>query len=79
MLPTTILVDEMPVCVVRPTDRKALERFIRNSKGLLLAENPGGRIAHREASAVESGRWRKALALHLAGGGGDDEFFGTPL
>ena len=30
MLPTTILIDQVPRCVVRPTDAKALQRFIRN-------------------------------------------------
>ena len=37
MLPTTILIDEAPRCVVRPTDTKDLNRFIRNGKGFLLA------------------------------------------
>jgi len=32
MLPTTILIDETPRCVVRPTDMKDLTRFIRNGK-----------------------------------------------
>jgi hypothetical protein len=39
MLPTTILVDEAPRCVVRPNDVKDLNRFIRNGKTFLLAEN----------------------------------------
>jgi hypothetical protein len=79
MLPTTILIDEAPRCVVRPTDTKDLNRFIRNGKSYLLAENPGGKITHRSADGGESAKWRNALALHKAWGGSDDDFFGTPL
>jgi len=79
MLPTTILIDEAPRCVVRPTDTKALNRFIRNGKTYLLAENPDGKISHRNANEAESVKWRNALALHKAWGGDDEEFFGTPL
>ncbi|NCU01846.1 hypothetical protein [Candidatus Macondimonas diazotrophica] len=79
MLPTTILVDEAPRCVVRPTDAKALNRFIRNAKVLLLGDNTGGAITHRPADAPELARWRDALALHEACGGSEDEFFGVPL
>jgi len=79
MLPTTILIDEAPRCVVRPTDTKDLNRFIRNAKSYLLAENPDGKISHRNADEGESTRWRNALALHKAWGGNDEDFFGTPL
>jgi hypothetical protein len=79
MLPTTILVDETPVCVVRPTDRKDLERFIRNGKSYLLAENREGRITHRDADPTEAAKWHKAFALHQAWGGGAEGFFGVPL
>jgi hypothetical protein len=79
MLPTTILIDETPRCVVRPTDTKDLNRFIRNGKTYLLAENPSGKITHRNADQHESIKWRNALALHKAWGGTDDDFFGTPL
>ncbi len=79
MLPTTILIDETPRCVVRPTDMKDLTRFIRNGKSYLLAEKPDGKIAHRQASDGEAARWRNALALHTAWGGVDEDFFGTPL
>jgi hypothetical protein len=79
MLPTTILIDEAPRCVVRPTDTKDLNRFIRNGKTYLLAENPNGKITHRDADERESIKWRNALALHKAWGGTDDDFFGTPL
>jgi hypothetical protein len=79
MLPTTILIDEAPRCVVRPTDSKDLNRFIRNGKGFLLAGNPSGRITHRSANDGESAKWRNALALHKAWGGDDEGFFGTPL
>lgn len=79
MLPTTILIDEAPRCVVRPTDTKALTRFIRNGKNYLLAENPNGKITHRNASDTEAVRWQDAFSLHKAWGGDDEDFFGIPL
>lgn len=79
MLPTTILVNEAPRCVVRPNDSKDLNRFIRNGKNYLLAENPEGRITHRNATDAELEKWRNALALHKAWGGDDENFFGIPL
>ncbi len=79
MLPTTIVINDAPRCVVRPTDTKDLVRFIRNGKAYLLADNPDGRITHRNADDSEAARWRDALALHRAWGGSEDEFFGTPL
>ena len=79
MLPTTILIDDAPRCVVRPTDTKDLNRFIRNGKLYLLAEKPDGRITHRSASDAEMTQWQNALALHRAWGGDDEHFFGVPL
>jgi hypothetical protein len=79
MLPTTILIDEAPRCVVRPNDTKDLKRFLRNAKGFLLAESPDGKITHRNATEDESLKYRNALALHKACGGNDEDFFGTPL
>ncbi|MGO9356158.1 MAG: hypothetical protein ACLP1D_00605 [Xanthobacteraceae bacterium] len=79
MLPTTILVDDTPSCVVRPLDMKDLARFLRNGRQYLLAQHPDGRISHREASAAEAVKWHSARALHLAWGGDDEHFFGTPL
>ncbi|MBO0750692.1 MAG: hypothetical protein J2P53_01165 [Bradyrhizobiaceae bacterium] len=79
MLPTTILIDEAPRCVVRPNDMKDLKRFLRNAKGFLLAERPEGKITHRNANEDESHKYRTALALHKACGGDDENFFGTPL
>lgn len=79
MLPTTILIDDAPRCVVRPTDAKALIRFIRNGKSFLLGENTGGAISHRPADEGELARWREALALHQACGGSEDDYFGVPL
>jgi hypothetical protein len=79
MVPTTILIDDTPRCVVRPTDMKDLNRFIRNGKQYLLADNPDGRIAHRNASDLEAIKWRNALALHQAWGGAEEDYFGTPL
>ncbi len=79
MLPTTILIDEAPRCVVRPNDTKALKRFLRNAKDYLLAGHPEGKITHRNATDDESQKWRNALALHKAWGGNDEDFFGTPL
>ncbi len=79
MLPTTILIDKAPRCVVRPTDSKDLIRFIRNGKTYLLADNPDGKISHRNADDAEAVRWRNALALHKAWGGAEEDFFGTPI
>ncbi|CCE09106.1 conserved hypothetical protein [Bradyrhizobium sp. STM 3843] len=79
MLPTTILIDERPRCVVRPNDTKDLNRFIRNGKTFLLAEKPDGKITHRGASDDEMSQWQNALALHRAWGGDDEGFFGVPL
>jgi hypothetical protein len=79
MLPTTILIDEAPRCVVRPNDMKDLKRFLRNAKGFLLAERPDGKITHRNANEDESQKYKAALALHKACGGEDENFFGTPL
>lgn len=79
MLPTTILIDEKPRCVVRPTDTKALNRFIKNGKSFLLAQNPSGRITHRSADEAESAKWQDGFALHKAGGGDEEAFIGVPL
>ena len=79
MLPTTILVDDAPRCVVRPTDAKDLNRFIRNGRSFLLAEKPEGKITHRLANETELTRWQSGLALHKAWGAADEEFFGLPL
>jgi len=79
MLPTTILVDEAPRCIVRPNDTKDLNRFIRNGRPFLLAEKPDGKITHRAASDIELAKWKNALALHKAWGGDDEAFFGVPL
>lgn len=79
MLPTTILINERPRCVVRPTDNKDLNRFLRNGKGFLLAQAPEGKITHRPANELEVSYWREALALHKAWGGDDENFFGVPL
>jgi hypothetical protein len=79
MLPTTILIDEAPRCVVRPNDMKDLKRFLRNAKGFLLSERPEGKITHRNANEDESQKYKNALALHRACGGEDENFFGTPL
>jgi len=79
MVPTTILIDEFPRCVVRPTDTKALNRFIKNGKNFLLAERPGGKITHRNADETEVAKWRNAFDLHMAWGGDEEAFFGIPL
>jgi hypothetical protein len=79
MLPTTILIDETPRCIVRPNDTRDLNRFIRNGRTFLLAERPEGRITHRNASDAEMMQWQNALALHRAWGGEEENFFGVPL
>jgi hypothetical protein len=79
MKPTTIMVNEAPRCVVRPVDMKDLARFTRNAKSYLLAGTPDGKVSHREAEEGELTKWREALALHLAWGGEEENFFGIPL
>jgi len=79
MLPTTILIDDAPRCVVRPTDTRDLNRFIRNGKTFLLAVRPEGKITHRTATETEMARWQSGLALHKAWGGAEEGFFGLPL
>jgi hypothetical protein len=79
MLPTTILVDELPKCVVRPVDMKDLQRFLGNGKTYLLRERSGARITHRMADNAEAAKWQEAFALHLAWGGDENGFFGVPL
>ncbi len=79
MLPTTILIDEAPRCVVRPTDNKDLQRFLRNGKSFLLAEKPGGVISHRMAEPAEMDKWSTALSLHKPGAEPRRSFFGIPL
>ena len=79
MQPTVIMVDEVPKAVVRPTDKKDLDRFIRNSKKYFLADNEEGKVTHRPADDAEVARWKSALGLHLAWGGPEENFFGIPL
>ncbi len=79
MLPTTILIDDTPRCVIRPIDTKDLNQFLRSGRAYLLAENPDGRIAHRNADEIELAKWRSALALHRAWGGDEENFFGIPI
>lgn len=79
MLPTTILVDHMPRCVVRPVDMKDLNRFLRNARAFLLGGRPEATITHRTATDAEQMKWRDASALHRAWGGDEDGFFGVPL
>ncbi len=79
MLPTTILIDEVPRCVVRPVDTKDLQRFLRNAKSYLLADSPSGAVSHRMADAQEVSRWQAGLALHTAWGGAEEDYFGLPL
>ncbi|MDO9708909.1 hypothetical protein [Paracraurococcus lichenis] len=79
MLPTTILIDGTPKCVVRPNDGKALNRFLRNARPYLLGTRLDAAITHRTADERERARWQEALDLHRASGGEEEEFFGTPL
>ncbi|MDI9846703.1 hypothetical protein QM467_01365 [Rhodoblastus sp. 17X3] len=79
MVPMTILVDEKPRCVVRPNDMKGLQRFLRNGKSWLLAENPDASLSYREADEAEKAVWSNALGLHRAWGGDEEDYFGAPL
>jgi hypothetical protein len=79
MLPQVVLVDGVPRCVVRPTDQKSLDRFVRNGKKWLQAGNAEAKCTYRPADEVESAIWRDAFALHKAGGAEEESFFGIPL
>jgi len=79
LLPTTILIDGAPKCVVRANDMKGLLRFIRNGKAFLLAEKPDADVSHRMADEAEVKIWNEAMALHKAWGGDDEDFFGVPF
>lgn len=79
MLPQVVLVDGVPKCVIRPTDKKDLDRFVRNAKKYLQAGNEDAKCTYRPADDAETDRWKDAFALHKAWGGADDTFFGIPL
>jgi hypothetical protein len=79
MLPTIIMVDGVPRCVIRPTDKKDLDRFIRNAKKYLLAGKEEGKVTHRPADDAESAKWKEGFDLHKAWGGADDTFIGLPI
>lgn len=76
---TTILVNDVPKVAVRPLDRKALGRFLRNGHTYLSAGASDAVVTHRDADDEEAARWRSALQLHTAWGGSEDTFFGIPL
>ena len=78
MLPTTIMVDGVPRYVIRPTDKKDLDRFCRNAKKFLLGENTEGKVTNRPADEAETARWQDGAGLHKAWGN-DEGFFGVPL
>lgn len=76
---TTILVNDIPKVAVRPNDRKALSRFLRNGRQYLSAGDPEASVTHRDADEQEAARWQSAFQLHTAWGGSEDTFFGIPL
>jgi|GEM_PF-786197 len=79
MLPQVVLVDGVPKCVIRPTDKKDLDRFVRNGKKWLQAGNEEAKCTYRPADDAETATWKDAFALHKAWGGADETFFGIPL
>ncbi len=79
MLPQVVLVDGVPKCVIRPTDKKDLDRFVRNAKKYLQAGNEEAKCTYRGADDAETAIWKHAFALHKAWGGADETFFGIPL
>ncbi len=79
MLPQVVLVDGVPKCVIRPTDKKDLDRFVRNGKKWLQAGNEDAKCTYRQADDAETAKWKDAFALHKAWGGADETFFGIPL
>jgi len=79
MLPQVVMVDGVPKCVIRPTDKKDLDRFVRNGKKWLQAGNEDAKCTYRGADDAETAIWKDAFALHKAWGGADETFFGIPL
>jgi hypothetical protein len=79
MLPQVVLVDGVPRCVIRPTDQKALDRFVRNSKKWLQAGNAEAKCTYRPADDTERAVWTDAFELHKAAGSDEESFFGIPL
>jgi hypothetical protein len=79
MLPQVVMVDGVPRCVIRPTDQKALDRFVRNSRKWLQAGNSEGKCTYRPADSTETAVWKDAFELHKAAGADDESFFGIPL
>ncbi len=43
----SVLVDGVPKCVIRPTDKKDLDRFVRNAKKYLQAGNEEAKCTYR--------------------------------
>lgn len=77
---TTILVDNAPRIVVRPIDRKDLQRFLRNGNDFLSASATHPvEITYRDATGEEVSLWQFARELHLVWGGDEDQFFGIPI
>ena len=79
MLPQVVLVDGVPRCVIRPTDQKALDRFVRNSRKWLQAGNSDAKCTYRAADDAETAYWKDAFELHKAAGADDESFFGIPF
>jgi len=79
MLPQVVLVDGVPRCVIRPTDQKNLDRFVRNGKKWLQAGNSEAKCTYRPADEAEIAIWKDAFALHTVAGADEESFFGIPL
>jgi len=79
MLPQVVMVDGVPNCVIRPTDKKDLDRFVRNAKKWLQAGNEDAKCTYRNADDAETAMWKHAFGLHKAWGGADETFFGIPI
>jgi hypothetical protein len=79
MLPQVVLVDGVPRCVIRPTDQKSLDRFVRNGKKWLQAGNADAQCAYRPADDSERAIWKDAFELHKLSGADEESFFGVPL
>jgi hypothetical protein len=79
MLPQVVMVDGVPRCVIRPTDQKALDRFVRNGRKWLQAGNSDAKCTYRPADDIETAIWKDAFELHRTSGADDESFFGIPL
>ncbi len=80
MLPQVVLVDGVPKCVIRPTDKKDLDRFVRNGKKWLQAGNEEAKCTYRAARRCRDRHMEETPSRCIRPGAAADEtFFGIPM